>query len=266
MIDEKYTAGFVDADGSIGIHPVKLVDGSFRIHAKLQLGQLAKNDQTLRDVAEEYDVAIRPKVQPNGAIFHTVDLVGTKATMLLDRIGKHLVIKDELAKYVVSLNGSTVNGPTLKSIKQVVKLLRKKDVPTKKHPSRKWMAGYVDGDGCFYARVGKNGVLNSKLVIATSADALAGISLVQKAFGGHIRTQGRAAYLEVYLSSTKIKELYAYFGTHLRNKKSQMLLAHDFIGSGKHSRARGATLESLEQFCEVLSTTKSIGLSYERML
>lgn len=261
MIDEKYTAGFVDADGSIGIFPVKLVDGNYRIHAKVQIGQLAKNDITLQDVAKEYDVAVRDKTQPNGAIFSTVELTGNKATMFLNRIGKHLVIKDELAKYVVSLQGATVDARTLTSIKKIVKLLRKKDVPTKQHPSRKWMAGYVDGDGCFYARVSAKGILNSKLVVATSADALAGVELIKKAFGGNIRVVGNTAHLEIFLSSTKVKELYGYFGAHLRNKKSQMILAHDFIGSGKHSRQRGATIETLKQFCEVLSTTKSIGVS-----
>lgn len=261
MIDEKYTAGFVDADGSISIHPIKLVDGTYRIHSKVSVGQLEKNNITLLDIAREFDVELHDRVQPNGAAFQQVELTGNKAVLLLNRIKKHLVIKDELANYVANLNGTTVDKETLAAIKRVVKLLRKKDQPSKNHPSRKWMAGYVDGDGCFYARTSRKGVLNAKLIIASSADALAGCNLIKKAFGGSLRSVGNTAHLEIYLSSTKAKELYDYFGQHLRNKKTQALLVKDFVGGSKHSLARGATKQTNDEFCKVLATTKSIGIS-----
>lgn len=256
MIDTKYFAGFVDADGSILIQPYKLANGMFKIYPKVNIGQLAFRAQNLKELADYYDVKL---VTREAADMLLVDLNGSKAVSFLMLIKKHLVIKDELAEYVLSVSDKEVTQEELDSIRLVIKQLRKKNTPTKNHPSRKWMAGYIDGDGCFYAKVKTTGVMDCRLIIASSADALAGLELIKKAFGGHIRIVGNSSHFTLNLSKHKAIELYEYIGQHLRIKKSQIILVREYVGNNKHAKTCGATYESNKQFCETLATTKYLG-------
>lgn len=256
MIDTKYFAGFVDSDGSITIHAYKLANNLFKIYPKVNIGQLSFRDHNLKELAEYYNVNVNYR---DSADMTLIDLNGTKAVSFLNLIKKHLVIKDELAEYVLNVSDKEVTQDELDSIRLVIKQLRKKNTPTKNHPSRKWMAGYIDGDGCFYAKIKPTGVLDCRLIIASSADAIAGIELIKKAFGGHIRITGNSSFYTLNLSKDKAIELYEYIGQHLRIKKSQMVIVREYVGNNKHAKSRGATYENNKQFCETLATTKYIG-------
>lgn len=257
MIDVKYVAGFVDADGSISVHVQKRDNGRYGLYPKVNIGQLSFRDYVLRDIAEEYDVSIYRR---ESADMSLIDLTGRKAVTFLYLIKNHLVIKDELAEYVLSLP-KEVSNEELKQIKKVVKSLRRKNTPTKNFPSRKWMAGYIDGDGCFTGRTNKNGVLTTRLTIASACDALAGLELIKDAFGGSIRIKGNASYYELNLGVSNTIKLYDYCGKHLRIKRTQMQLVKDYVGSNKHSKYHGATAENNIEFCKALATTKYIGRS-----
>jgi hypothetical protein len=59
------------------------------------------------------------------------------------------------------------------------------------HPSRSWLAGYFDGDGCLYAQLNPHGHSASiKVSIDSNTDETDGLELVHKAFGGRIETRG----------------------------------------------------------------------------
>lgn len=256
MIDVKYFAGFVDADGSILIQPYKLSNGMFRVYPKVNVGQLTFRAQNLEELASYYNCNLTIR---EDASMSLLDLNGSKAESFLMLIKNHLVIKDELAEYVLSVADKEVTQEELNAIRLVIKQLRKKNIPSKNHPSRKWMAGYIDGDGCFYSKVKNTGVLDCRLIIASSADALAGLELIKKAFGGHIRIVGNSSNYTLSLSQHKVTELYEYIGQHLRIKKSQMVLVREYVGNNRHSKSRGATYEENKKFCETLATTKYIG-------
>lgn len=256
MIDVKYFAGFVDSDGSILIQPYKLANGLFKVYPKVNIGQLKFRAQNLVELAEYYKVNLAERPQADMVL---IDLNGTNAVSFINLIKNHLVVKDDLAEYVLGVAGKEVTQEELDSIRLVIKQLRKKNTPTKNHPSRKWMAGYIDGDGCLYAKIKTTGVLDCRLIVASSADALAGLELIKKAFGGQIRIQGNSSHYSLNLSKHKAIELYEYFGQHLRIKKSQMVLVHNYVGSNKHAKSCGATYETNKQFCETLATTKYIG-------
>lgn len=255
MIDAKYFAGFVDADGSLGLHVQKRDNNRYGLYPKVQIGQLTFRDQNLKELADKYGVGLTYKPD---AEMSFVSLVGTKARRFIEMIKEHLVIKDELAEYLLTLPNE-VSNEELKAIKKVVKGLRKKNFPTKNHPSRKWLAGYIDGDGCIYGLVKSTGTLCTKLVVASSTDAQAGLRLIQKAFGGNIRVKSNSSYYELHLGTSKIQELYHFCGKHLRIKKTQMEIAHDYIGNNRHSKSQGATYDTNKKFCETLATTKRIG-------
>lgn len=255
MIDVKYFAGFVDADGSLLLHVQKRDNDRYGLYPKVNIGQLTFRDNNLKELAAYFSVNLYYRKEANMTL---LDLTGRKAHRFIELIVQHLVIKDELAKYLLALP-QEVSKEELKAIKSVIKNLRKKDTPTKNHPSRKWMAGYIDGDGCFYGKTTSTGVLNTKLIIASSADALAGLNLIKKAFGGSIRIKGNSSHYELHLGVSKTKELYEFCGKHLRIKKTQMLLVRDYIGANKHSKSHGATKEDNKNFCSTLATTKYIG-------
>ena len=256
MFDAKYFAGFVDADGSLSVHVQKRDNGRYGLYPKVNIGQLEFRDHSLREIAKFYDVSLYTR---KGTDMTLLDLTGNKAVRFIEQIKQHLVIKQELAEYLLTLP-SEVSDDELKAIKKVVKALRKKDVPTKNHPSRKWMAGYIDGDGCFYAKIKRNGTLDTRLVIASSADALAGLNLIKKAFGGSIRTSGQnTAHYELFLGVHKARELFDFCGQHLRIKKAQAELVKAYVCENRHSLSNGGTYESNKRFCETLATTKYLG-------
>lgn len=254
MIDFKYAAGFVDADGSIQIHAKKFGD-VFSIYPVVTISQLTRRSMLLHDVADFYKLSVH--TNKNNA--SEIRVSGAKGTRFLEQLKKHLVLKQELAEYILSLP-KQVGEPELKSIKKVIKNLRRNNTTPKKHPSRRWAAGYVDGDGSVTAVMYKNGQLECRLSISSWIHAQAGLKLMQKAFGGYIVEQKNTANWRVNLSPTKVQELDEFLGKHLMIKKTQMKLACDFIGKNKHSRRLGATDEDIRNFCETLATTKSMDL------
>ena len=254
MIDFKYAAGFVDADGSIQIHARK-VEGGFHIFPVCSMSQLPYRDHFLRECADFYDLTVHHNERGTSEI----RISGDKGRRFIEAIKNHLVIKKELAEYVLSLEG-TFTQEQLDAIRLVIKNLRKNNTPNKNFPSRRWSAGYVDGDGCISASITKRGGLECRLSISTWIHAQAGIKLMQKAFGGYIQEYSNTAIWRVSLSPSKVQEFKEFFGKHLRIKKTQLELAYDFIGNNRHSKRNGATIEDYRNFCETLATTKSLDL------
>lgn len=255
MIDNKYFAGFVDADGSITVHVQKRDNDRYGLYPKVQVGQLTFRSGNLKEIAETYGAGVKEKV---GTDFSVVELTGSKAYTFLNLIKNHLVIKDEVCEYILSLP-KEVSKEELKAIKRVVQKLRKKNTPSKNFPSRRWMAGYIDGDGCFDCTVKSTGVLSARLTVACAVDATAGVCLISKQFGGNFTYKGNTCYYQVSLGVAKMNEIYDYCGKHLRIKKTQCELLQNYVGANKHSRTKGATYESNKSFQNSLATTKYLG-------
>ena len=254
MIDFKYAAGFIDADGSIQIHAKKFGD-KFAIYPVISITQLPHRSNLLHDIAEFYKLS----VHRNGRGTDEIRVSGKKGASLLEHTFKHMVLKQDLAKYVLSLP-KFVEEIELKAIKSVIKNLRRNNTPCKHKPSRRWAAGYIDGDGCISASLSKKGHLECRLSVSTWVHAQAGIKLLQESFGGYIVEQKNTANWRVALNPSKVQELHEFLGRHLMIKRTQLEIAYDFIGKNKHSRRMGATDEDLRNFCETLATTKSVSI------
>lgn len=254
MIDFKYAAGFVDADGSIQIHAKKFGD-KFSIYPVVSMTQLPIRSMFLHECAEHFDLT----VHRNQRGTDEVRVSGTKGRRLIEQIKKHLVIKKELAEYVLNLP-KFVDQAQLKAIRKVIQNLRRNNTPHKDSPSRRWAAGYIDGDGCISASLSKSRGLECRLSVSTWVHAQAGIKLLQKRYGGYIVEQANTANWRVNLSPSKVQEIKEDLGKHLRIKKTQLELVYDFIGFNRHSKRNGATEETLRNFCETLATTKSLDI------
>lgn len=254
MIDFKYAAGFVDADGSLQIHAKKF-DNKFAIYPVVSMSQLPHRSNFLHECAEFYNLSVHRNTRGTDEI----RISGNKGRRFIEQIKKHLVIKQELANYILDLP-KFVNQNELDAIRKVIQNLRKNNTPCKDKPSRKWAAGYIDGDGCISASITRAGGLECRLSISTWIHAQAGIKLMQKTFGGNIVEQKNTANWRINLSPSKVQEFKEWLGKHLRIKKTQLEIAYDFIGNNRHSKRNGATIKDLRNFCETLATTKSLDI------
>lgn len=254
MIDFKYAAGFVDSDGSIQIHASKMAN-HFAIYPVVSMSQLPHRSNLLHDCAKFYELSVHRNQRGTDEI----RISGTKGRRFLEQIKNHLVIKMELAEYILNLP-KFVSQEELDAIRKVIQNLRRNNTPCKHQPSRKWAAGYIDGDGCISASVTKTGGLECRLSVSTWVHAQAGIKLLQKTFGGYIVESANTANWRVSLNPAKVQEFKEWLGPHLRIKKTQLELAYDFIGKNRHSKRNGATIEDYRNFCETLATTKSLDI------
>lgn len=257
MIDFKYAAGFIDSDGSIQIHAKKFGD-KFAIYPVVSISQLPHRSNLLHDVATFFELS----VHENKRGLEEIRVSGTKGRRLLEHTCSNLVIKQELARYVLNLP-KFVDEVELKSIKKVIQNLRRNNTPCKSRASRRWAAGYIDGDGCISASLSKKGILECRLSVSAWIHAQAGLVLLKQQFGGYIAEHGNTANWRVNLSPSKVQEIYEFLGKHLMVKKTQLQLAYDFIGKNRHSRRLGATDEDLRNFCGTLATTKSLSIREE---
>jgi hypothetical protein len=254
MIDFKYAAGFVDADGSIQIHAKKF-GGRFSIYPVVSMTQLPHRSNLLHDCSKFYDISVHKNLRG----VDEIRISGDKGRRFLEAIKNHLVIKKELAEYILDLP-KFVNNDQLKAIKKVIKNLRRNNTPNKHKASRRWAAGYIDGDGCISASVYKNGTLECRLSVSAWVHAQAGLILLKGQFGGYIVETKNTANWRVSLSPAKVQEIKEFLGQHLRIKKTQLEIAYDFIGKNRHSKRNGATIEDYRNFCETLATTKSLSV------
>lgn len=260
-MDAKYYAGLYDADGSFSIQARKLANGNFKIQPRAVLTQLTFRDKPLRDLQREFGGTLyTDKHEEHKGWQETTVLVMTcaKALRLMEHLKKHLVIKKEIVDFIQNVSGKEVNQDVLNVVKKSVKELRYEIHPLRTNqPSRRWIAGYVDGDGCLRAQVSKRGYLKVRLEITSYDRDTQGVELLQKAFGGSINKHGKNAIRWVlYITESNAQKVLGCFVRHSKIKQDQVQYALNFLNNGKHLRNRGATLESNTEFKETLSAMK----------
>jgi len=106
-------------------------------------------------------------------------------------------------------------------IKELLKQLRIQPSPQPNFPSRKWLAGFTDGDGCFTGKVRKNGSFGPCYKVSSSLHDRVAIDTIYKIFGGSVSVRGRIIQYTLYLSESKAEEFIEYFGKHLVLKRTQ---------------------------------------------
>ena len=234
----KYWAGLFDADGSFDSWPAVREDGSYYVNINATLYQ--KDLRPLLLLAKVYDLKVTPS---KGCSY--VRLHGSKAYAFMQEIKNHLVIKRAVVEYLLEQRGRTLESKEdLENFRQIVKDKRKEASPAKPFPSRKWMAGYIDGDGCLHSTFRKaDGNLEFKLAVVSHKTQRAGLDLMHKQFGGYITEQCDVLKWNLSLSISKGKQVLNYFGNHLLMKKDQASLVLGLLNSRKHLRKEGASWE-----------------------
>lgn len=203
--DIKYLAGLLDADGSLCFH-FREHNGKYNVTLKLVLQQsesIDKDGKFIKWLGEYFGftqpIPLKSDEHPNWTDANRWTVTNIKELrMLIPRLCKHMVIKAKhwsamLAK-LESIYGKSVSEEEMEQLKEFAKTSRKNVGPLKpkKHPTWAWVAGYIDGDGCYYSRTRmKNGRVHKELLVRVVAhdDDKCSLELLHKAFGGRFRKE-----------------------------------------------------------------------------
>jgi len=248
-LSDKYIAGFLDADGSIN-----LVFREFHPTAQLQLSfsQKTEHDAVLYMIQEVAGGVMRHIILKNVS-YSELRIWSIAAIMLLSRIRKFLVMKRHYADVVLDMTKKkTRDIETAKKFMKEQRLI--KSLPLPNFPSRRWLAGYADGDGCFTIHhLSGKGSAVPVFSMNAAQHYSGGIELIQKAFGGSIYWLGDTIvkYL-LYLPPSKAIEFIGFFINHLiiKKKQAQFILECARMGhyrDGKHIKEHLKHLKAHEQ-------------------
>lgn len=255
-LGDKYIAGFLDADGSIG---VSWRAGKYKPQLTLSFSQKTSQDEVLHLIQRELGGCLRTKIIGDVS-YSELCLRDKPAVMALNRIKKHLVIKRRYADVCLQYVEAGVPQPNWKELaKELKKERRIRSLPLPKHPTRQWLAGYFDGDGCLYANTIASGTAVVEVSIASSDYDTEGIEIIQKVFGGSIYTQKNATKIwKVFASPSKAKEFFGYFAKHSIVKADQIyfILSCSEMGHFRDGRRICETLKNLKAQPHRLSEPK----------
>ena len=240
FLSDKYIAGFFDADGSLCINTKRTPLGVEYSQLRMEFTQKESNGGVLELISQRFRGGYLTKRsrEREGTTTHSQELVytGQRAVDTLCRLKPYLVVKR----------------------RRVNELLVELEYPERvgtdsmpNYPSRKWLAGYFDGDGSITAVLTSSGSAMVRCSISTGVDAKAGIELVQKAFGGGNwadNSSGKAWKWEVTIDAAKAKQFFHHFAQYLFIKKAQ---AYFILGCAKMGHFRDgetivATLKELK--------------------
>ena len=187
----KYLAGLLDADGSLSFKFCKASSGKTFVYLNLALTASEAIDRNgfINSLAaycgsvckiiydkETYTAANKWHIQSR-----------TELNKLLPRLIKHMVVKgkhwNNLFNIFTALKTEDVTE-YIEVLKEYSKESRNDTGPlkSKNHPTWAWVAGYLDGDGC-YTKTKKG---NLHVGCITHMNDLDGVKLLHKAFGGSL--------------------------------------------------------------------------------
>lgn len=234
MLSEKYLAGFVDADGHLSVRA--------RIGARPDLefsaAQAAGFQEPLLFMQQEFGGIIRSKFDGRHV---ELCLRGGPARKAFERLKKYLVLKrDQAERFLDLVDRSFVlkTRDDVLAVRQRVKEIRAYGaIHQPNYPSRKWMAGYIDGDGSFNVKVcKKTGYAYPTLSVLAAPNYLVGITLLHRAFGGRIQAIGQNAVWSVDLSQpSKIEQVLGHCAQHMLRKQAQ---AYFLLGCASNGNLR----------------------------
>lgn len=198
----KYLAGLIDADGSLLFHFRHYKDGKYNVTLKLVLQQsisIDKDGKFINSLSDYCGFTQFINVQKEGTNWAdanrwTVNQLND-LNMLIPRLTKHLVIKarhfNRLLQKYNELFGKSVTESEMIELKKFSELSRRDSGPLKpkKHASWAWIAGYIDGDGCYYMRNRKKnwGIFTELLTqVVAHDDDVAGLNLLAHSLGGRV--------------------------------------------------------------------------------
>ena len=211
----KYLAGLLDADGSLSINYRRVKENAgWYVGLQLRLSAADTIDRQgfVRSLPELTDFG---SVHSDGAKGqYGVWTVAAKRDleMLLPRVIKHMVIKAQHWQWLLDLwrdrrgNGAITDADrdVLTQASKESRKLRVGPIRPKNRPTWAWVAGYLDGDGCYsYRSHVHKGYRQWAINVSAVAHItdIAGLELLKKTFGGRIQEHGQSPNVVVWIRS-----------------------------------------------------------------
>jgi hypothetical protein len=213
MLSDKYIAGLIDSDGSIGLMYNKTAtEGIFNARASLRFTEAPSKSNLLSKVQEAIggNINMQDRVSNFGPnLMRYLVFTGTGAVSTIKRIQQYLVVKHGLAEYACSVNGTRVMK------EEVAKKVKEIRATGQRYPnflSRKWFAAYVDGNGCFTGGLRPSGKYQPRINVAAWNRDVGVLELMKKQYGGGVHAGGgQTAYWGLSLEDpSKCIELLEY--------------------------------------------------------
>lgn len=252
-VSEKYLAGFLDADGCIWID----VKATGKAYLRLTFSQKRSQDAVIHMIQRDNGGAfVDRKVM--GGEYTDLTISGKQATMLLERIRNHLVVKRDYAQWCLDALSRRVTDRDAFREEQKSARRAPRTTPPPTYPSRKWMAGYFDGDGCLSVNVYRpTGNATVAATIAAAVYDLPGIELIHKAFGGGIygMCDGRVRQWRIAPDAAKVKVMLGHFAAHsiVKRDQAELLLRCAAMGHFRDGNNIKAALKHLKSHPHRLS-------------
>lgn len=204
----KYLAGLLDADGCLSFEKHMGQDNRIRIGIKLSL--VAANH-----IDRHGFVPSLPKLTGMGNTSMTYGKyvcwsVGKRSEleMLLPRLIKHMVIKAKHWQWLLDYwriyrsqdrgqkSLSLEEWNTLYAQYKTSRATNVGPIKPKNHPTWAWLAGYLDGDGCYSFRTSRNN--NMRLSVTAHITDISCLEFLQNAFGGTIKNNSATENVKVW--------------------------------------------------------------------
>lgn len=210
MVNEsiiKHLAGLCDADGSLSFESHRSYDERVRISLKLHLAS--------SDAIDHHGfVASLPELTGFGNFNRYHDrynqwFVGhrNELEMLVPRLIKHMYVKARHWQWLMDYwrehrsqakGAKSLTDDEWKALQEQSRASRLNVGPLKpkNNPSWAWLAGFLDGDGCFSFRT--SGDHHMRLSVTEHVMDLPVLEFLQKSFGGTIKNNSRGDHLKVW--------------------------------------------------------------------
>lgn len=240
-MDYEYAAGMVDADGCFGIHPKKRKDGTYKVRIYCKIDQKLQS-YFLQEIADTYSITLYK--QSNGV--SRVTLCGGDANHFASRIRPHLIIKGNIADYILSLRGKTVTKSELADIRNNLKNLRDDNTVYNDNLTDRYLAGFIDGDGWLtttFCR--KTGYIGFKIGVLSHRSQSQVVNLIQNMYGGFFSYKKNGEHITWCraLTGEGISD-FIPMSKFLRQKKERFDFIHSVVTEGANLKCNGATGES----------------------
>lgn len=246
----KYLAGLLDADGSLSFNFKRDQNRQDRHFVSLSLHLSSSMAVDKRNFVDTL-----PTLTGFGCVCYSGPnqqfktwAVSKRADleMLLPRLVKHMVIKARHWAWMLEqwrdLRRTSVSTEQMAAMKASSKASRVENVgpvKPKNHPTWAWVAGYIDGDGCYTKRYDKQ---QNYWTIHVSAVAhindRAGLDFLAKAFGGRFHPQGQSPDVIIWRRNLGARDADFALGFLPNIAKHSRLKRHKIDGIIHHHRQR----------------------------
>lgn len=194
----KYLAGLLDADGSLSF---RFTDKRVYLELSLAASESIDKHGFIEELGKKAgNISIREYPEKNWSPSHQWR-VSSKAelNMLLPRFIKHMVIKgthwNNLLLKWREFQTQILSDEQIEDLKKYSENSRliAKPLKPKVHPTWAWVAGYLDGDGCYTFKKHCNpeaiNCMTLKIMVVCHKNDSVGIEFLKKAFGGSIKEE-----------------------------------------------------------------------------